>query len=235
MEVSTIEGDFIRVVECQSYIATLQLVDSHVEQSILEEMLDESKPPYPDGVAELDYLLKTPFRYPPLKHGSRFGAKQESGIFYASLEIETAFCEAAYYRLKFLTDSEAELRPSIIGYTSFVASIKCQSGLNLTVEKWEKQKAKISDAESYKYSQEIGKKAREESVEGILYYSGRHEEGVNIASFAPKCFTSKKPKRQCRWDMYATTDGVAFSQQDGEEVLVFSADKFKVNGAAEKN
>lgn len=230
LETSLIQNDFTRVVECQSYIATRQLVDSNAEQMILEEMLDESKPPYPKDAQGLDYLLKTPFRYPPLEYGSRFGTVQERGIFYASVEIGTAFCEASYYRLKFLLDSEAELRPSIIGYTSFLASIKCKKGLNLTVGKWEKQRKQISDPISYAHSQEIGSAAREAGIDGILYYSARHNDGINIALFSPACFTSKKSKKHQRWDMFSDYNAVAFSKKDGEEIFVFNLEDFKVGG-----
>ncbi|MCV6615090.1 MAG: RES family NAD+ phosphorylase [Cellvibrionaceae bacterium] len=39
--------------------------------------------------------MSTPFRYPPLAYGSRFGSTLERGIFYASQELATAFAESA--------------------------------------------------------------------------------------------------------------------------------------------
>jgi len=61
-----------RAVEAQHVVATRALVDSLAEQEVLEAILEESKPPIPAACAGYDYLLYTPFRYPPSLHGSRF-------------------------------------------------------------------------------------------------------------------------------------------------------------------
>jgi hypothetical protein len=42
-------------------------------------------------------LLTTPFRYPPLRHGSRFGSRQYRGIFYGSRSRSGCLVEGAYY------------------------------------------------------------------------------------------------------------------------------------------
>ena len=62
-----------RAVEAQHVASTRRLVDSNEEQAILERLLDESKPAVLASTAGLDYLLATPFRYPPSwPGGSRF-------------------------------------------------------------------------------------------------------------------------------------------------------------------
>ena len=58
---SAIEGEAIRVVESQEQVATNSLVDSLAEQSLLEEMLERSKPPLPADAEGLHYLPATPF------------------------------------------------------------------------------------------------------------------------------------------------------------------------------
>src|SRR5450631_122879 len=75
-----------RAVEDQSVNATHKLVDSDAEQTLLEALIDGAKPPWPasERMRGLHYLLSTPFRYPPLRHGSRFGTRAERGIFYGS-------------------------------------------------------------------------------------------------------------------------------------------------------
>ena len=52
-----------RVVEAQHKVSTRKLVDTLDEQSILEDIVDEVKPPMPTGGAfdGLHYLLSTPF------------------------------------------------------------------------------------------------------------------------------------------------------------------------------
>ena len=68
-----------RVVEAQHQVSTRKLVDTLEEQSLLEDLIDAAKPPDPTQ-GRLHYLLSTPFRYPPLRHGSRFGTRHEPGL-----------------------------------------------------------------------------------------------------------------------------------------------------------
>jgi len=95
-----------RVVEAQHQVSTRKLVDSAEEQALLEDLIDRVKPPDATG-GRLHYLLFTPFRYPPLAHGSRFGGRHERGIWYGSVERRSAFAEVAYYRLLFLEGTQA--------------------------------------------------------------------------------------------------------------------------------
>ena len=70
-------GPTWRVVEAQHVVSTGKLVDAPEEQAALEMLIDSSKPPIPaaEEFAGLHYLLSTPFRYPPLRHGSRFSTR----------------------------------------------------------------------------------------------------------------------------------------------------------------
>lgn len=54
------------LVESQEKVATLALVDNVYEQDVLEELIETTKSNLPEDSAALHYLLKTPFRYPPL-------------------------------------------------------------------------------------------------------------------------------------------------------------------------
>src|SRR5512140_435060 len=102
-----------RTVEAQHVVSTRALVDSLEEQALLEQLLDDAKPPVPPGpeFAGLHYLLATPFRYPPLAWGSRFGRRHERGIWYGSESCETALAELSYYRLLFFEGTKAKLLP----------------------------------------------------------------------------------------------------------------------------
>ncbi|MCD8512620.1 MAG: hypothetical protein LRY63_03860 [Nitrincola sp.] len=70
--ITYLEGEMYRMVESQEQVATMSYVDSLQEQAVLETLLESAKPSYPDAIisasmgSELHYLLKTPFRYPPL-------------------------------------------------------------------------------------------------------------------------------------------------------------------------
>ena len=82
--------------------------------------------------AGLHYLLFTPFRYPPLRHGSRFGTRAELGIWYGSRARATAFAEKAYYLLLFLEGTSAELTPLETDVSIFQAAYETRRGVDLT-------------------------------------------------------------------------------------------------------
>ena len=93
------------MVESQEMVASSEIVSSLEKQAILEEMLEmESKPDYPAGTEHLHYLLASPFRYPPLNHGSRFGGRFEPSLFYGGRSKYAALCESAFYRFFFYYD-----------------------------------------------------------------------------------------------------------------------------------
>src|SRR5258707_11249698 len=116
-----------RVVGPQPLFSTRKLVDSDAEQALLEELIEEVKPPT-GAPAGLHYLLFTPFRYPPLRHGSRFGTRAENGICYGSRTHATAFAEKAYYLLLFLEGTTAELTPLETDVSIFQAPDETRRG-----------------------------------------------------------------------------------------------------------
>ena len=85
----------------------MKLVDTLAEQALLEQWLDESKPPVPPDCRHLHYLLATPFRYgAPYPQGSRFRRPGlTAGVFYASRTPATAMAELAFHRLLFFAES----------------------------------------------------------------------------------------------------------------------------------
>ena len=94
LRIEPLTGELLRMVESQEQIATLSLVDDLAEQAVLEDLLERAKPPLPVGTDGLHYLLATPFRYPPLRHGSRFGRRFEPGLFYGARRLPTLLAEA---------------------------------------------------------------------------------------------------------------------------------------------
>ena len=100
-DTTPISGTLLRLVESQEQVATNKLVSSLADQALLEDMLESSKPALKNLYQDYHYLLATPFRYPPLLHGSRFGTKQQASLFYGSQNISTLLAEAAYYRFYF--------------------------------------------------------------------------------------------------------------------------------------
>ncbi|MCY0725978.1 RES family NAD+ phosphorylase, partial [Klebsiella pneumoniae] len=81
----------------------------------------------------LHYLLKTPFRYPPLRWGSRFGSVHEPSLFYAAQRLQTAMAEAAYYRFV-LWNGMAVPPPSgriLSEHSTFEARYRVERGIQL--------------------------------------------------------------------------------------------------------
>lgn len=197
-----------RVVEAQHQLSTRKLVDSAEEQALLEELIDGVKPPDRTG-GRLHYLLFTPFRYPPLPHGSRFGGRRERGSWYGSLEQRGAFAEVAYYRLLFLEGTRAELGTVETALTAFTASVRTARGIDLTAPPFAAHRRAIASPTSYASTQALGTAMRSAGVEVFKYPSARDVAGgINVGVFAPSAFGSAKPKSFETWYCFASRERV---------------------------
>ena len=205
-----------RAVEAQHKVVTRKLVDSLEEQFLLEELLDSKKPPYQQaGDEHLHYLLSTPFRYPPLKYGSRFGTRLRRGIWYGSARVKTALAEVAYYRFVFLEGTDADLGTVYADFTVFRASVKTSRGIDLTREPFLKLKSRLIDPTDYKLTQELGDKMRDTNIQAFRFFSARDKDnGINIAVLNGLAFDQKKPLEFMHWHCIANLDQVEFVSQD---------------------
>jgi hypothetical protein len=199
------------VVEDQYLFSTRKLVDSDAEQRVLEELLEESKPAAaPRG---LHYLLLTPFRYPPLAHGSRFRTRADRGVWYGSREQRTAFAEAAYYRLLFL-EGTAAIDGLELDLSAFRAAFDTARGADLTRPPFAAYREEISSPLTYAHSQPLGREMREAGVEACLFDSAREPGGVNVALFTPRAFAARKPSAPESWRCVATRRYVELMKKD---------------------
>jgi hypothetical protein len=224
-----------RIVEAQHVTSTRTLVDSDEEQQILEEEIDRVKPPLPEGAEfrGMHYLLFTPFRYPPLRRGSRFGTRQERSIWYGSEEIMTAQAEVAYYRLLFFAGSSAVFENTELRLTAFTVSVSSKTGIDLTAIPFSKFEKHISSKTDYTSSQKLGLEMRNDSVEVFRYVSARdRKKGINVALFTPIAFSSKSPIVSQTWICIAGSNRVEFARSDllVKEHQVFEKTDFEVGG-----
>jgi hypothetical protein len=223
-------------VEAQHVASTRKLVDDLDEQGLLEELIEGVKPPMPASPAHrrLHWLLATPFRYPPLRHGSRFGVRHQRGIWYGSLEVPTALAEVAYYRLLFLDGTAAELTLHV-ELTVFSARYDSAIGVDLTREPFARYRGRISSPTDYRTSQALGNAMREDGVEAFLYRSARAlGGGTNLGIFSPDALVSRRPARQETWVCHATREGVDFIRADlaaSRTTVGFPRAHFEVDGA----
>ncbi len=217
VELTALGGEIVRIVESQGQVATLRLVDNLTEQAQLEAMLEQNKPSLPAGTERLDYLLATPFRYPPLRHGSRFGIRQEPSLFYGARRTDTALAETAYYRLVFwsgmaVPPPQARLHTE---HTAFGATLRIRCGVRLQQTPFDAYTARISHPASYADSQQLGRALREAGVEGFEYRSARDPAGgINLALFTPAAFAQRKPKWQQAWLCETSGEGVVFHSKE---------------------
>lgn len=198
-------GDLWRLVESQSRVATLKLVDTLDEQAILEAELEGSKPVVPVACAGLDYLLATPFRYAPYPRGSRFRrARQPEGCFYAAERVETAVAEEAFYRLLFFLDAPgAKLPANPQERTAFRTSVATERAIDLTAPPLDRDAAVWGHPTDYVPCQELADAARSAGVEAIRYRSVRDPAGgVNLALLSPAAFRAPRPELFETWHLF---------------------------------
>lgn len=213
-EISPLAEDAWRVVESQHQIATRKLVGSDAEQQLLEELIETVKPPGRTG-EWLHYLIFTPFRYPPLRHGSRFGTRAERGLWYGSRTLTTAFAEVAYYRLLFLEGTVADLGVVVTDLTAFRVSLRTDAGVDLTAAPFTAHAPAISSPVSYAATQRLGSAMRDAGVEAFLYASARDvAAGANVAAFTPRVFGRRRPRSLESWHCRTTRSGVELTRRD---------------------
>jgi hypothetical protein len=232
----TIKSEAWRIVEAQHLTSTRKLVDSDSEQKALEEEIESVKPQVPlePEFQGLHYLLSTPFRYPPLKHGSRFGSRAERALWYGSDSIGTAQAEIAYYRLLFLNGSEAEFSNSEILLTAYNVRVNTKSGINLAIAPFERFSSQISSKTNYEFSQRLGAQMRADGVDAVKYFSARDPKtGLNVALFTPKAFGGNEPQTSQTWKCFASKIRVEFVRNDllTNQTLSFDSSHFHVKSA----
>ncbi len=234
-EPTHLRGAAWRAVESQHVTSTRKLVDSDDEQHVLEALIDTAKPPWPTGrrFVGLHYLLATPFRHPPLKYGSRFGTRQERGIFYCAQTQATVLAEKAYYVLLFLEGTQADITPLTRPLTLFQARFSTKKGADLTAAPFDAFTEDISSPTTYRASQPLGAAMREAGVAAFRFESARDpEKGANLGLFEP-VFTTKKPLSAEPW--ICTANRARVELQPGPAVMRsrtrFEREVFEVDGA----
>ena len=232
-ELGALRAEAWRVVEAQHQVSTRKLVASDAEQRVLEELIAGMKPPVPAG-ARLHYLLFTPFRYPPLRRGSRFGGRYERGIWYGSAVRSTAFAEVAYYRLLFLEGTAAVLGVVETQLTAFRASLGTARGVDLTAAPFAAHEEVLASPVDYAATQALGTAMRADGVEAFRYRSARDAGGgANFGVFEPSVFGARAPRQLEAWHCTAGRDAVEVARRDyfRRVSMRFPREQFLAGGA----
>ncbi|MBI4755700.1 MAG: RES family NAD+ phosphorylase [Betaproteobacteria bacterium] len=256
----TLQCTVLRLVESQEQIATRRLVRHLDEQALLEELLETVKPPLPApgrpkpggapsggsaawgptpaapaaaAAAGLHYLLYTPFRYPPLRHGSRFGRRFEPSLFYGALEPDTVLAESAYYRFVFWEGMETPPATTLrTEHTLFGAACRSRHALRLHEPPFDAWREALVSRTDYRATQQLGSALREAGIEAIEYVSARDPAGgIAVALFTPGALAAKRPVFSQQW--LGETDGaqVRFFCPEERTVVRFGRGDFEVAGA----
>jgi hypothetical protein len=170
----------------------------------------------------LDYLLATPFRYYPLRPGSRFRAVTDPGVFYGAESVRTASAELGYWRWKFLKDAVDLDKLQPVAHTAFSADVTTQV-IDLRQPPFSAQAASWSDRTNYTATQALAQAARSAQAGGIQYTSVRDPHPAwCLALLTPQAFAKPKPNPLMQtWWLAVHQDGVTWRRDNAS--MTFSA------------
>lgn len=220
-----------RLIESQEQVATHALVDTLDEQALLEELIETVKPARVPGSEKLHYLLATPFRYPPLPWGSRYGRPHEPSLFYASAEPETVFAESAFYRFVFWYGMETPPPSARLSsqHTLFSVRVASNAALRLQDAPFARYESLLRHPSLYAETQALGSLLREAGIEVFEYLSARVAvPAVNVALFVPQALAAKAPDAQQAWLCETRAGRVLFSGEGRTQAFVL--EDFLVDG-----
>jgi hypothetical protein len=205
----------------------MALVDSVAEQSVLERLIEGSKPPVPREVARLDlhWLLFTPFRYAPPPGGSRFRGPNDPGVFYGAEHARTACAEVGYWRWRHLRDTPGITAMPPRPQTVFKVPVAGMA-IDLRAPPFDCDRAQWTHRSDYASCQELGRTAREAGVQWLRYESVRDSRhGSCGAVFDAATFASRVPTEQQGWILTVTHARVVWQRSDplNPGVFEFSA------------
>lgn len=220
-----------RIVEAQHRVATLKLVDDLDEQSLLEDLLERTKPSIPSECRHLHWLLFTPFRYgSPYPKGSRFRREGLTpGVFYASEKVETTIAEIAFHRLLFFADSPATPWPADAAeYTAFSIPFRTRRAIDLAAPPFASARPNWMHPVDYASTQSLADAARLAGIAVIRYESVRDPRaGINLALLNCQAFAAREPVAQQSWHMRLNSFGVHVICEFPELRLSFGREAFR--------
>jgi hypothetical protein len=217
-------ADAWRLVEAQHVASTSKLLSDPAEQALLEQMLEDSKPPLPADAAGLDYLLTTPWRYRPGRGGSRFRAEHDPGVWYGAEDLACAAAEIGYWRCRFIRDSAGLERLDPLPYTAYRAALATRAvdlrrpPLAAGAKYW-------TDPDSYLATQALAGPIREAGIGAIVYASVRDPRRppawcVALLSLAGFARPRPYPDTQT-WFLTATAHSASWQRSVGGDRFAF--------------
>jgi hypothetical protein len=203
-------GNVWRLIENQYRSSTVRIVDTDAEQQVLEQALEDTKPPVPRACRHLDYRLWSPFRYGRYPRASRFRrAGPTPGVWYGSEDPVTAVCESAWGSLRFFAASPGTPLPRWpVEHTAVMADIRTETAIDLTLPEMAGQ-GRWTDPDDYADCLALADRVRTEGCDAIRYASVRHpDHAPNLAVLSCRAFAQPAPIALQTWHIMLTARSV---------------------------
>ncbi|KZY37450.1 hypothetical protein A3731_14890 [Roseovarius sp. HI0049] len=195
-----------RLIEGQFRASTTRIVDTIDEQEVLENLLEESKPPVPEPCRHLDYQFWSPFRYGRYPCASRFRrAGPTPGVWYGAEQVLTAVAESIWGALRFFAASPGTPMPrNPVEHTAIQAELHTPFCADLTAPGWAAL-GNWTDPDDYTDCLALAEALRDRGVEAIRYASARApDHAANIAVLACAAFAKPAPVALQTWRIQLT-------------------------------
>jgi hypothetical protein len=209
-----------RGVEAQHFVSTMKLVDSLAEQGELESILEASKPALPAATGQ-HYLLSTPFRYPS-PPPSRFRPAGALGVWYGAESVETACTELAYWRWRFLMDSDGLRTSELIAEFSLFRAKVNGSAVDLSVEPWDTRRSDWT-SDDYSACLALAAEARRREVQWIRYWSARDVAGHCGAVLDPGSLKAVELNKHQTWVCKVSATSALMRHEQDSISLIFKS------------
>lgn len=236
---TALDGSVVRITDQQGESGTADLVDGLLEQARLEQLIDTVKPPIPCDWPDAEQgqpmpshtLLLTPFRYPPLESGSRFGRLHQRHLFYGARSVETALAERAFHALRMLEASPLPPGARIQRLQSaFSVTITTPRGLALHTHLSPEILSAITNPCSYAASQRCGDAMRERGIQAFEVPSARSPQTAPVVGVLTPYAFSSTPFDFQDWTLEINAEGVTAVSFGGNLTGAFTREQFLVNG-----
>lgn len=234
-----LSGAVVRITDRQGESGTADLVEGLLEQARLEQLIETVKPPIPCDWPEASEsrpmpshpLLLTPFRYPPLISGSRFGRAHQRHLFYGARALETALAERSFHALRMLEDSPLPEGARLQRLqTAFSVEITADRGLSLQTHLTPEVLAAITDPSNYATSQRCGDAMRERGVQAFEVPSARSPLTPPVVGVLTPYAFSSTPFDFQDWTLEISAAGVTAVSFAGGLKGTFPRERFLVEG-----
>jgi hypothetical protein len=228
--IQPLAGGVVRITDRQGYRASERWTETLAEQARLEALIETVKPPLPAGVAQ-HRLLITPFRYPPLRCGSRFTPPDQREMFYGARSLATVLAERAFHALRLLEGAPLPPGKAIHRQqTSFHVDIQVQRGLQLQHCLEESALQAVTDPCSYAASQRLGREMRQLGVEAFEVPSARAPQEAPCVGVLSVMAFSSTPFDFQDWTLEIRPEGVTFASFGLSQVITLKREQFLVKG-----